>query len=323
MKASICTTYGGPEVLEIQEVEKPNPTGDQLLIKIHASSVTAADQFLRAGSPYLGRLFLGLTKPKHPITGTGFSGVVVGLGDTASEFKIGDEICGESIFGNGTNAEYTVVSEKGNIISKPQNWSHAEAAGICDGHLTSISMLKDIGGLTAGETILINGASGSLGSAAVQIAKNMGAIVIAVCSAKNAPIAMELGANKVIDYRTTDVSSISYRFDKIYDAVGKLPFAKAKKILKPGGTYISPVLSGSLLFQTLWSNIFGSKKAKFSATGMRSPEELRPLLVSLKQMIESKNLRTIIDRVYKMEEIAQAHAYVETGRKVGNIVLQN
>lgn len=321
MKASICTKYGGPEVLLVKEVKKPTPKEKELLIKIMASSVTAADAFMREGTPFYGRLFLGFTKPKNPITGTGFSGKVVGIGSEVSNFKIGDSICGESIFGAGTNAEYTVVSEDGNIIAKPNNISDAEAACICDGPLTSLSMLKDIGQLKPGESILVNGASGSLGTAAVEIAKYLGAHVTGVCSEKNIELVKKLGADEVIDYTKSDFTEGQKKYDMIYDSVGKSSFQKSRKALSHQGVYVCPVLSTSLLFQVMITALFGKKKAKFSATGLRPTAELLPLLLEIKTMMETGKLMAMIDQTFPLEKISTAHSYVATGRKKGNVVI--
>lgn len=321
MKASICTKYGRPEVLQIQEVEKPTPKENEVLIKIIASSVTAADSMMRRGSPYFGRLFIGLTKPKNPITGTGFSGIVEDLGISVSKFKIGDAVFGESILGAGTNTEYVTVTEDGILAIKPKNITDSEAAVVCDGALTSMSFLKDIAQIKKGQYILINGASGSLGSAAVQIAKSFGAHVTGVCSTANIEMVKSLGADEVIDYSKENFLNQGLHYDVIYDSVGKMSYPKSKKILSEKGVFVSPVLSVSLLLQVLISAIFGSKKAKFSATGLRPANELTPLLLAIKSMMELGELKSIIDRTYPLNQIADAHRYVDSGRKKGNVVL--
>ncbi len=321
MKASICTKYGGSEVLEIQEIDKPTPKNNEVLINIVASSVTAADSMMRKGSPYFGRLFIGLTKPKNPITGTGFSGVVVGIGTSVSKFKIGDAVFGESILGAGTNTEYVAVTEDGILAIKPENITDSEAAVVCDGALTSMSFLKDIAKIKKGQYVLINGASGSLGSAAVQIAKNFGAHVTGVSSTANIEMVKALGADEVIDYSKDNILSQGFQYDIIYDSVGKLSYSKSKNILSENGVFISPVLSVSLLLQVLTSSLFGSKKAKFSATGLRPASELTPLLMEVKSLMEKGKLKSIIDKTFNLNEVSLAHKYVDTGRKRGNVVL--
>lgn len=322
MKAIITTEYGSPDVLKLQDIEKPTPIDNEVLIKIHAASVTAADTMMRKGTPLYGRLFIGLTKPKHPIAGTGFSGTIESIGSNVKLFQVGDEVFGESIFGAGTNAEYTCVPENGVLTLKPSNLTHEEVASVCDGPLTSWNFLKVMAKVKSGQFVLINGASGSLGTAAVQLAKHLGAKVTGVCGTSNIEMVISLGADHIIDYTKTDFTITGQTYDIIFDTVGKSSFTKCKKTLKPNGMYLSPVLSLPLLFQMLWTSIFGSKKAKFSATGLQPVPELRLLLNELNTLLESGQLKAVIDRCYPLEEVTQAHHYVDTGRKKGNVVIQ-
>jgi len=321
MKAIITTKYGSPDVLQLQDIEKPTLKDNEVLVKIHAASVTAADTMMRKGTPLYGRLFIGLTKPKHPIAGTGFSGTIEAIGRDVKLFKVGDEIFGESIFGAGTNAEYTCVPENGVLALKPSNLTHEEVASVCDGPLTSWNFLKVMAELECGQSLLINGASGSLGTAAVQLAKHLGAKVTGVCSTSNVDMVKSLGADKLIDYTKTDFTKTGQTYDVILDTVGKSSFTKCKKALKPNGKYLSPVLSLPLLFQMLWTSMFGSKKAKFSATGLQPVPELRLLLNELKTLLESGQLKSVIDRCYPLEEVAEAHQYVDTAHKKGNVIV--
>ncbi|MFK7925994.1 MAG: NAD(P)-dependent alcohol dehydrogenase [Bacteroidia bacterium] len=321
MKAVVCTKYGGPEVLQVQEVAKPIPKENEVLVRIHASTVTAADTFMREGTPYVGRLMLGLLKPKNPVTGTGFSGVVEAVGTAVTTFKPGDKVFGESIFGYGTNAEYSCVSEEGVIARLPENVSFEETASICDGPMTSLNLMRNLANIQAGQEVMIIGASGALGTAAVQLAKHFGARVTGVCSGANAALVKSLGADEVIDYRKEDFRENGKSYDIIYDTVGKSSFPKAKRSLKKEGIYLSPVLGLPLLWHLLWTSLFGSKKVKFGATGMKPVPELRVLLQELREMLAAGKLKTVIDRRYKMSEIAEAHRYVDTGHKKGNLVL--
>lgn len=323
MKTIIVTKYGSPQVLKVTEAVKPVPKGDEILIKIEASSVTAADSMMRQGKPYYGRLFIGLTKPKNPVPGTGFAGTIEAVGSEVTSFIVGEEVFGEIVLGPGTNCEYVCVPEDGLVLSKPSNLSFEEAAPVCDGALTSVSFLKDIAGIKPGQKILINGASGSLGSAAVQLAKIFGANVTGVCSAANIELVRAFGADQVIDYTKTDFSKASDRYDIIYDTVGTLAFSKCKKVLSSNGLFMSPVLHMGLLFQMLKTSIYGSKKAKFSATGLRPVAELKPLLLELRGFLEKGSLKTWVDKSYTLQDIRKAHEYVDTGRKKGNIVLIN
>jgi len=325
MKAITYTGYGSPEVIRLSDVEKPIPKANQVLVKVHATSITTADSMIREGNPCYGRLFLGLSKHKRPIAGTGFSGEVVQLGKGVSQFKMGDSVFGETGMNFSANAEYICIAEDAMISTIPNNLSHQEAASICDGALTSYAFLKDLGQLKRGQSVLINGASGSLGSAAVQIAKALGAEVTGVCSSANVALVKSLGADKVIDYLEKDFTkshtSSDYRYDIVYDTLGKTSFSLCKDILKEQGVYLSPVLSFPLLLQTLCKLNSKGKTAKFSATGLRPATELRVFIDELKLMFEAGQIKTVIDRSYSLEETAEAHRYIDTGRKKGNVVV--
>lgn len=321
MKAIVQTQYGGPEILQIKEMEKPQPKATEVLIKIQASPVTAADGFLRRGEPRLGRLYLGLRKPKNPIPGTGFAGVIEAVGKDVKEFQVGDQVFGETAWGFGTHSEYVCVPEEGILAKKPSNISFEEAAPICDGPLTSMNFLKLMADVQPGQRVLINGASGSLGTAAVQLAKHLGAEVTGVCGPKNVEFVKSLGADHVIDYSTTDFTKTGHTYHYIYDTVGKSSYRRSKRALTPNGAYLSPVLNFPLLFQMIWTSLFSKKKAKFSATGTRPASELRPLLLELRDLLASGQLKSVIDRRFPFENIADAHRYVDTGHKRGNVVI--
>ena len=321
MKAVIYSGYGSPDVIQVNEVEKPTPKANQVLVKVHATSITTADSMIRAGTPCIGRLFLGLTKHKNPIAGTGFSGVVEEIGNVVTQFKIGDSVFGETGVDFSANAEYICIAEDAVISKSIKNVSHQEATPICDGALTSYAFLKDIGQLKSGQSVLINGASGSLGVAAVQIAKALGTEVTGVCSGANVELVKSLGADKVINYQEEDFTDNQNRYDIVYDTIGKSSFKSCKGILKEQGAYLSPVLSFPLLVQMIRTAKFGSKKAKFSATGLRPATELRVFINELKSLFESEKIKSVIDRTYSLVETADAHRYIDTGRKKGNVVV--
>jgi len=321
MRAIVTTKYGSPEVFQLTEFEKPTPQDNEVLVKVKAASVTAADTMMRKGSPYFGRLFIGLKKPKNPIPGTGFAGEIEALGKNVSLFQKGDPVFGEVLFSLGTNAEYVCVPEDALIMKKPNNITFEEAATICDGALTSMNFLKNLVNIQRGQKVLINGASGSLGTAAIQLAKYFGAEVTGVCSTANLEMVKSLGANKVIDYTKEDFTKSDETYDIIYDTVGKSSFAKSKSALVSNGVYLSPVLSLSLFFQMIVTSIFGNKKAKFDATGVRPIPELRKMLQDIKEIIKEGNLKTVIDRVYPLEKIKEAHQYIDMGHKKGNVVV--
>lgn len=321
MKAIEITGYGSPDVLQITEVATPTPKDNEVLIKVHAASITTADAMMRKGTPFYARFFLGLTKPKQPIPGTGFAGEIEAVGKAVQQFKPGDPVFGETSVNFGAHAEYVCVPEDSVLTLMPAGMSYEEAAPLCDGGLTSLNFLKVIGNIQPGQRVLINGASGSLGTAAVQLAKYFGAEVTGVCSTANVAMVSSLGADQVIDYTTTDFTKTGQTFDIIYDTVGKLSFSQCKKSLTPTGAYLSPVLKLPLLFQMMWTSVIGGKQAKFSATGLKAVPELQVLLAELKEIIEAGHLRSVMDKSYALEQVAEAHRYVDTGHKKGNIVI--
>lgn len=321
MKAIVATGYGKPDVLELTEVAIPEPQENEVLVRVFAASATRADGMLRAGTPWYARLFMGLRKPKQPIPGTGFAGVLENVGTSVQAFKVGERVFGESTMKFSTNAEYVTIPANGVVLSMPDSMTFGEAATFCDGHLTSMNFLREIAALQPGQQVLINGASGALGTAAVQLAKHFGANVTGVCSTANIGLVKSLGADRVIDYTKADFTRGQERYDVIYDAVGKSTWSKCRRVLNDAGQYLSPVLRISLLFQMLWTAVFSTKKAKFAATGLLPAYELRALLEDLKELFLDGKLTTVIDRQYPLEKVADAHAYIATGRKKGNVVI--
>lgn len=321
MKAAVMTGYGSAEVIKFMEAAMPKPNSDEVLVKIYASSATRADAMMRTGKPYIARLFIGLRKPKHSIPGTGFAGEVVAVGSEVTNFKNGDQVFGETTTNFSTNAEFLVIPETDVILHRPEYLDVKDAAVYCDGHLTSMNFLKNVGQLKPGQKVLINGASGSLGTSAIQLAKYMGAEVTGVCSNRNVSLVKSLGADHVIDYTREDFTKGERKYDLIFDTVGKSSFGKAKKVLAERGKYISPVLKFSLSVQMLCSGLFGRKKALFDATGMKKPKELKALLKELIQISAEGKLKTVIDRQFPLEKVAQAHAYIDTGHKKGNVII--
>jgi NADPH:quinone reductase-like Zn-dependent oxidoreductase len=321
MKAVVASGYGNHEVLQLKEVEMPELKVDEVLVKVHACSATTADTMMLSGKPYFSRLFTGIKKHKHPIPGTGFAGEVVSIGEKVTTFKSGDNVFGETTLGFSTNAEYVAVPENSVILHKPENLSFTDAAPFCDGHLTSINFLKEIGKIKPGQKVLINGASGSLGTSAIQLAKYFGAEVTGVCSNSNIGFVKSLGADHVIAYDHEDYTKSEKHYDIIYDTIGKSSFSLSKKLLNKNGIYMSPVLKFSLLLDMICTSIAGSKKAKFAASGLKSNEELLSLLTELVQIFKMGKLKTIIDRQFPLEKVAMAHQYIAKGHKKGNVVI--
>jgi len=321
MKAVFVTNYGGPEVLVVKETNRPVPKENEILVKVNAASITTADSMMRSGTPRLARLFVGISRPKKPIIGTGFAGVVEETGNNVLDFETGDAVFGLTGMNFAANAEYVCVPVTGVVFPKPDYLSFEEAAVMYDGPTTSFNFLKNLADIKPGQKVLINGASGSLGVAAVQIAKHMGAEVTAVCSTANVSLVQSLGADHVIDYKKQDFTKGKVRYDVIYDTVGKSSFSKAKKVLTAKGMYLSPVLGLRLMLQMMVNGLRGGKKAKFDATGMKPVQEFRKMIDELKEIIKTGSYNMVIENRYTMEQIVDAHRYIDSGRKRGNIVL--
>lgn len=321
MKAVVSNKYGGPEVLVYSEVAKPSPKDNEILIQIKATAVTGASIFMRNGTPYFGRLFTGLTKPKVTIQGTDLAGVVVAIGKDVQQYKVGDKVIAATDLNCGAYAEYICLPEDGIVLPQPHNMTAAEATGMIDGATTALSFFRDSIQLKKGQKVLINGASGSIGTAAIQLAKYFETEVTAVCSGKNEDLVRSLGADFMIDYTKEDFTTQNTQYDVIFDTVGKLSYPKSKKVLSDNGAFLTPVLLLGSLGHMLSSALFGRKKLKFAATGIR-PEALRKRdLLFLKDLIEEGKLKTVIDREYSLNEIQTAHHYVGKGHKVGNVVV--
>ena len=322
MKAVIAKAYGGPEVLSIQEIERPAPKDNEVLVKTYASAVTQADVMMRTGKPLFGRLFLGLRKPRAAVPGTAFAGKVEAVGRAVTRFAVGDDVFGETTVGFHAHAQFVTVPEDGIIQTIPMTMSYEEAAPVTDGALTVHNFLTRLVTIQPGQKVLINGAAGGLGTSAVQLAKHLGAEVTAVASRRNLGFLRDLGADHVIYYAAEDFTRRRGAYDVIFDTVGKVPFGKARRALTSDGVYLSPVLGLGLLFRMLWTGKFGRRKARFSATGLLPHAELSSRLAEVKTLIEDGALKTIIDRRYGLEQIAEAHGYVQSGHKRGNVVLE-
>jgi NADPH:quinone reductase-like Zn-dependent oxidoreductase len=320
MKAIIATGYGSPEVLKFGEVTMPAVQEHEILVRIHASNVTRADTMMRTGKPYIGRLITGFLKPKKNITGAGFAGTVEAVGRGVGKFQKGDRVFGETAVEGGTNAEFVSIKDSAVILHMPEGMSFEDAATFADGPITSLNFLKEIAKIQPGQKVLINGASGSLGTAAVQLAKYYGAEVTGVASHRNVNIVKTLGADHIIDYTKKNVLAGAERYDIIFDTVGVLKFGKAKRILTENGQFISPVLSGSLLIQMLFTSK-SKKKARFSATGLRSADELNKLMAELIEIYKAGKLKVVIDRQFPLEKVPDAHRYIDSGRKRGNVII--
>ena len=321
MKAIVQTQYGSPEVLQLVDIEKPEAADNEVLVRIHATTVTATEAVFRQGKPYISRLFTGLRKPRIQTLGEELAGEVVAVGKDVTTFEIGDRVFGTAGPNFGANAEYLCVPEDEVITRMPSNLSYGEAAASVDGFLTSLPFLRDKGNIQSGQSVLINGASGSIGSAAVQIAKYYGAEVTGVCSSANVELVKSLGADHVIDYTKEDFTQNGRTYDIIFDTVGKITFSHSRKSLTPAGIFLEAGMNMGAMGAVLATALFGSKKAKTAATGLRPPHERVKDLNLLKELMEADVIVPVIDRCYPLEQIAEAHRYVDTGRKKGNVVI--
>ena len=314
MKAIVYTKFGPPDVLQLQEVKKPTPKANEVLIKIAATTVVKEDPDMRA-SPG----FNGLLKPRNPILGQELAGEVEAIGKDVTRFKTGDHVFGFDMF--GAYAEYKCMPENGALAIKPVNLSFEEAASVPNGALTALPFLRDKGKIQSGQSVLIYGASGSVGAAAVQLAQYYGAIVTGVCSTTNLEWVKSLGADQVIDYIRKNFTENGKSYDIIFDTVGKRSFSECKGSLTDEGIYLSTVPSPIMMLQALWPAKRGSKKAKFVAAGLRPAREKIKDLVFLTGLIETGKMKAVIDRCYSLEQMAEAHRYVEQGHKKGNVVI--
>jgi NADPH:quinone reductase-like Zn-dependent oxidoreductase len=321
MKAIVYTKYGSPDVLQLKDVEKPVAADNEVLIKVHATTVEVADAMFRQGNDFSARLFTGPLKPKYTTPGSEFAGEIEAVGNAVTRFKVRDRVFGTTAPGFGAHAGYLCLPEGGVMAIKPENMTYEETVSIHPGALTALPNLRDAANIQRGQKVLINGASGSIGTSAVQLAKYFGAEVTAVCSAANIELVKSLGADKVIDYQKEDFTKTSETYDLIFDAVGKSSFTRCKGALKPGGIYLTTVVSPTILVQMLWTSKFGSKKAKIVFAGLRSASEKNKDLAFFLELIEAGALRPVIDRCYPLEQMAEAHRYVDTGRKKGNVVI--
>lgn len=313
--------YGSPEVLEAVAKDLSPPKGQQLQIQIKASAVTRADCMMRAGQPRFARAFLGLSRPRNNLVGTGLSGVVTATGPGVKDFAVGDSVFGESGLQFGANASHICLNEGALLLKKPESLSHAEASTLCDGPMTSPHFLTQVAHLRPGDRLLVLGGSGSLGSAAIQIARHLGAEVTATCSARNAERVNALGAQHVIDYSRIDIADTGKTFDVIYDTLGISSYRRLKHNLVADGRYLCPVLGGRLLCAMLGTALWGGRRAQFSAAGLQPVSHLRDLLSQLLVLIRSGALTPLMDRDYPLADLIAAHRYVETGRKIGNVVV--
>ncbi len=317
MKAAVRTRYGPPGVVRVAEVEKPAPGDDEVLVKIHATTVNRTDCGIRAAKPFFYRLFIGLLRPRRTVLGTEFAGEVEAVGSGVTSFEVGDRVFGFSGDRFGAHAEYMVIPEDGMLATMPAGLTYEEAAPSTEGAHYALTGIRGVN-VRSGQDVLVYGATGAIGSAAVQLLKALGANVTAVCDTEHVELVKGLGADRVIDYTTEDFTKDQQAYDVVHDAVGKSSFFRCRRLLKPGGIYLStdlgPLSQNPIL--VLVTPLFGGRKVMFPLP-KRDPQ----MVSYFKGLIESGQFKPLIDRRYPLSQIVEAYRYVETGQKVGNVVI--
>lgn len=322
MRALVFRKYGPPSVVTVGEVNRPTFGPNDVLVRNEASIISAAETAARSGSPFVARLYFGLRRPKWPVLGNNFAGTVEQIGTGVTRFAVGDRVAGLTPADKfGAHAEYVCVAESGVIIERPEGISAADAAALFDGGLTALPFLRDGAQLRPGQRVLINGASGAVGIAAVQLAHHFGAHVTAVCSARNHDLVTKLGANEAIDYTTTDFTTARDRYDVIVDAVGKSTYNRCRASLTTRGIYLTTVPTLAIMMHMLITTRFTARTARIVFAGLRKPTAMANDLATLASLAAEGVFVPVIDRVFTVDEGADAHAYVDTQRKRGSAVI--
>jgi NADPH:quinone reductase-like Zn-dependent oxidoreductase len=315
MRAVVHDRYGPADVLHLEDVESPVPAAHEVLIRIHATTMSRTDCALRAGEPYFSRFLTGVRRPKRRILGSDLAGEVVALGAAVTEFSVGDRVFGIKPWKFGAHAEFICVEEDAALSHMPANVTFDEAAAVCDGAILALNCLRP-GKVRRGQSVLVNGASGSMGTAGVQLANALGANVTGVCSATNFELVRSLGAGDVIDYTRQDFTKDGRTYDVIFDAVGKLAFSRCRNSLKPGGVFL-PTDGMRNLLLTAWTARIGDRKVVFDIP----PKFTKKDVIFLRELMEAGKYRAVIDRRYPLERVVEAAKYVELHQKTGNVVL--
>ena len=318
MKAAVQTRYGPPEVVRIREVEKPTITDNEVLVNVHATTVNRTDCACRAARPFFMRFFTGLARPRATILGNEFAGVVEAVGSRVTSFKAGDRVFGYNEGPFGAHAEYLSIPQDGSLATIPAKVTYEQAAPSAEGSHYALAQIR-AAEIRNGHDVLVYGASGGIGSAAVQLVKSLGATVTAVCDTDNVALVRGLGADKVVDYTAVDFTKDEQKYDVVLDSVGKSSFGQCRRLLKPGGRYLSselgPLAQNPLL--ALIGPLYKGKKVMFPI-----PKHDQEMMGHLRDLIESGQFRPVIDRTYGLDQIVEAYRYVETGQKIGNVVIR-
>ena len=318
MKAAVQTRYGPPEVVQITEVEKPTVKDDEVLVKVHATTVNRTDCGFRAAKPFIVRFFSGPIRPRVKVLGNEFAGEVEAVGSGVKSFEVGDRVFGYNEDSFGAHAEYLAIPEDGSLATIPSGLSYEEAAPSTEGSHYALSFIRKAK-IHSGQDVLVNGATGAIGSAAVQLLKSLGAEVTATCSGQNVELVAGLGADRVIDFTAEDFTKDEQTYDVVLDSVGKSTFGRCKRVLKPGGIYLSSELGpwSQNPILALITPLLGGRKVMFPI-----PQHDQSMVRYLRELIESRKFKPLIDRRYSLDQIVEAYRYVETGQKIGNVVIR-
>jgi NADPH:quinone reductase-like Zn-dependent oxidoreductase len=319
MKAAVNRNYGPPDVVTVEDVPKPVPGDDEVLVRIHAAVVGVVDGLARRGAPFYARFHFGLRRPRFPVLGCDFAGQVEAAGPAVTRLAPGDQVFGTIAPRFGAHAEYVCLPEQAAVVPKPANLSYPEAAALVD--TTALCFLRDKANLRRGQTILINGASGAVGTAALQLARHFGASVTAVCSGANTGLVRKLGAGDVVDYTETDFTRAGQTYDVIFDVAGKASFSRARHALSRTGVYLTTAPSPAIFVQMPWTSRFGTRKAVVAFTGLRAASEKRKDLLYIRDLAEASALVPVVGACYPLERIADAYRRVDAGHKRGNVVV--
>jgi NADPH:quinone reductase-like Zn-dependent oxidoreductase len=320
MKAAVYRRYGSADVVTVDDLPRPVPTGDEVLVRIHAATVGVVDSLARQGAPRYARVAFGMRRPKFAVLGSDFAGQVEAVGQAVTRFAVGDQVFGTTAPKFGAHAEFVCLPQTAAMEPKPKGLTYAQAAAVADA--TALCYLRDKARLGRGQAIVINGASGAVGSAAVQLARHFGATVTGVCGGAHAALVAELGASEVIDYATSDFTRGGRRYDVIFDAAGKSSFTRCRAALNPAGVYLTTAVSPAIIAQAAWTSRFTrARKAMIAFTGLRDPGEKRADLRLITELCEASELTPVIEACYPLRGIADAHRRVDAGHKKGNVIV--
>jgi NADPH:quinone reductase-like Zn-dependent oxidoreductase len=319
MRAAVSRRYGPPDVVTLTDVPRPEPRAGEILVRVRAAVVGVVDGLARRGAPWYARTYFGPLRPRFPVLGCDFAGDVEAAGAGVSLFRAGQAVFGTIAPRFGAHAEYICLPERGAVAPKPSNVSYAEAAALADA--TSLCFLRDKAGLRSGQAVLVNGASGAVGSMAVQLAVHFGAVVTGVCSGPHLRLVRKLGASSVVDYTRTDFTRAGHRYDVVFDVAGTSSFLRSRRVLSPGGVYLTTAPSPAIFVQMPWTARFGSRRAVVAFTGLRPASKKRRDLLVLGELAEASALVPVLGACYPLARIADAYRHVGAGHKKGTIVV--